>query len=827
MADKPGSGGGVQQGVGGNNPRGFPAPDRSGFTYLGVTPQSTSKLMDGLDGIVTSLQAANQESQKIYKEMHASAEMTARAMGSVLDRAEQLMMMVTKSNGQGITALTTSGAGFDTGGSVAGLSGSGIPTAPSHGGHGEGGRAAGVDGGEWHPTQRLLPGSFREGKAMHLGDLRSGVAERVGHSIQNWGTGMKQEYRHRDPVTNKVHYASRLVPKGSPLYRDAEVEMTPGWRGTAVTAVKSGVGSVAEGGTFMEGLGGVLPTVGVAAGIAGAAYAGINWGLNTAEDQRAKNARYQAILGGSNASQWGERFGEMGFRWSMRGTMSGGEADAIYKNAAENFAGNRGARSEYQDAAVRLYRQLGMGATDETIPILNAVAQTGNTHLNELADTLVKLGKAAQVAGISAKKARQDYMAEFQTLDGVSAGPVQVAAASYLSQAKMNMGKAFGYLNTQGQTDTLGTVLAANRAGISTSAYEAATRYNTPVMVNGTLMTGDQLLAYSSSGFEQTAKRTIDPNGVAQRFLAKYAKDHWHGQTPNQQQLDEAAGALELAHPEFQGQRIGGTWRTIVRDNTTNVDAPGRLVRSILNDSTDPYKIQQDEAARIKSQMSHTVQFHSRLSKRAGSYVDNTASKDALRWVNENLGQTAKRGTRVSDLDYAANGRDGVANALSLQALSGERVNPVGMQIYNQYDKLGSGTRVLVHTKGGMRSFELGEAIAQFGDQLQERPDLVKIQGGMHDGESLAKALGVHGDLSKRVSEMDSYDASQKHKGLSPAKGRKSAMGDTTRDGTVTIRLAPGVDQWLRTHSTGSARDATQRPAPASQSGASTQPSGN
>jgi hypothetical protein len=782
-----------------------------------ATSRSSGSLLRSLEGMVISVTAASQEALQVSKEIQVSAERTAKMLGSVLDRAEVIIGRsagskgsVGASTGSGIVARTGLGGTEDVGGGSTDVVRTGIgPGVP--GGVPEG-------GGE-KPRPSFIPEGWGEGKSTSLTDLRSAAASRAAEGMSGWGTSQKQVFR------NELgQYDSRLVPRGSPRFRDDFIGQGPGWRATAVSGAKQAVASLGEGASFGQAFGSMGMGAAKVAGVAGMAYTGINWGLNTAEAQRAKNAEYQAMIGGTNTSQFGERFDETRFRWSMRGTMSGGDATAIYKGAAAQYGSNQSARGEFQDAAISMYRNSGLGAT-ESLALLNMSVNSGNDSLTMLADSIRRLGTEAKKAGVSAKVAREYFTQSFQSIGGVANGGVQVTAAEIEAKTRMAMGRQYGAsIDTSAQDSRLGTMIGARAAGISRSEFMAATMYgqtvNSPVYGK---VDGAMLLAETDNYYAEKGMASIDSGGELRRFLTQRAQQEGWSKTnqPNQDQLDDLAGEMSVKFPSLADpMRMADLFRVAGLTGIPEGEAAGLFVQKVLNlGSSELEQLKDDRASQRTPQRFKVNPSPSGtrgtipttgwdpLSKgKPGSLKGDY--KKAYDFITDGLGlKMGSARANPTAWNWRKDGRSGLQNALAQQAVMGKDVNPAMLKLFQGWDSLGSeDARLIVETEDGKKSVEMGEAAALFGDQIRARPQDIKIQGGTMDGQNIADAFGIIAtgpnqgkSLSEFASAQDNGDV-----GISVEDGR-DRVKDSSSSGKVEVWIRPEFAHILGVTATGSA----------------------
>lgn len=777
--------------------------------------RTTGSALRALEGLITSTSAANQEALNVSRQIQDSAERTARMLGSVLDRAEALMER--GSRGQSVVDM---GMGS---GAVARVGAIGDSPASSGGGvdrvgvtpHSPGGRGGPPEGGGRRGDDGVIPSGWEDGRGYSLKDLRADAASRAAEAMQDWGTGAKQIYR------NELgQFQSRLVPKGSPTWAADTINASPGWRATAVSGAKNAVSALGEGASMGQAFGAMGAGAAKVAGVAGIAYTGINWGLNFAEDQRAKNAEYQAMIGGTNADQFGERWDETKFRWSMRGTMSGRDATAIYKGAAAQYGSNKNARGEFQDAAISMYRNSGLDST-ESLALLNMAVSSGNDNLNMLADSIRRLGGEAKKAGMSAKVAREYFTQSFQGIGGIANGGTQVLAAEMEAKTRVAMGRQYGSsIDTTAQDSRLGTMIGARAAGISRAEFIAATMYgqtvNSPVYGR---VDGAMLLAQTDEMYANRGIQAIDAGGQLRRFLSQRAKEMgWSDKNPpTQDQLDDLAGEMSVKFPDQADPfRMQGLFRAAGLTNIPDGEAGGLFVQKFFNRGSSELEQLKDDRASMRNPPKFDVQEKwDPLNPRVSSWAPLSAGKPedlkgdfkgAYDFITQDLGlKMGSGGVNPNAWEWRDDGKKGLQNALAQQALSGKPINPAMLKLFRGWDSLGTeDARLVVQTEDGPKSVEMGEAAALFGDQIRARPQDIKIQGGTMNGQSVADAFGIEASGPDTGKALDKFASAQGNGdvGISVEDGA-DRVKDSSTSGRVEIWIRPPFDQMIGATPTG------------------------
>lgn len=418
----------------------------------------TLDLIQGLDGIITKQQAALREADRVAKDMAIVAERTAKFLGNQVQRSIQGELSLEGfQRGIGFSAEAPSVAqpSHRTWDEDSPPSGPMDDTFADDAGKGRVPRLREQRRGRPEPAPSGIhtPTSWEEGKEMFAGrkgfslsSVRQQAAETMSHRLSEWNLGANVA---QDSM-GRWHYAAGEVVDGASVggrFIDASTAQHALHARALSTAVKKGVGGVAESGSLMQGVNAAIPAVGKAAGVAGAVWYGGNQLLDFAESQRAQNLQYQRALGGDNAEGFGERVQQNLFGLGLRGTMGGQEAEALYRGAMDIYGTSEGGGRDHlrdvtQSLGTRLYKDIGM-SPDESLRFVRMAARQGSEALNEIGNALVSTTRAARDAGINAKEARgffEDsfkFQAQFGAAGAMGAGAQATAQAQWGEQAQL------------------------------------------------------------------------------------------------------------------------------------------------------------------------------------------------------------------------------------------------------------------------------------------------------------------------------------------------------------------------------------------------------
>jgi hypothetical protein len=205
-------------------------------------------------------------------------------------------------------------------------------------------------------------------------------------------------------------------------------------------------------------------------------FEGIKRGAAFVANQRAENARFQAIMGGSNIAGFGQRAQQSAFRYGQLGVMGGEQANQLFMGITET--GLRGKeRQRGLDFAVSEYKRLGM-TVEESLNVINVAVQRGKTNFADLGQSLEGVSDAAAKAGVNTEKARKVFLDTYTSLTGAfgAQGAQASTAAGFSTQNRLtqniNVGGTFANRSV--------LMMAAANSGISVQNLQALGRSPNP-----------------------------------------------------------------------------------------------------------------------------------------------------------------------------------------------------------------------------------------------------------------------------------------------------------------------------------------------------------
>lgn len=714
--------------------------------------------------------------------------------------------------------------------------------------------ASGMPSAEW-------PKSFEEGQGFSLGDLRQGVARSINKRVTEWGTAQEQTLVDDlgRPIVIDGETQTRRVPKGSPLTAAGDVfidddgnvgaQLEPGYVPTRAerfsSMARNVAGSMSDGGGLGESVSSALPRVGKALGVAGAAYTAVNAGLNFAEDQRSRNQEFQSMLGGANSEGFRERWNQNLFRLSLRGSMSGADAEAIYKGAVGSYGTQQDRRRSYESAAVDLYRNAGLSGS-EAASMLDQAAGVGNDNLAQFADAIISVGRAAREAGENAQEARQFFSRAFASQSEYSTGSVAVRGAEALTTTQTSMGSRYADVDFTQMDNDVHRRMAAQSLGMSYADYSAA-------MIEGG-RDGIILQGEGRSALVARAFSSLDPTGRIQSRASELIRERTtEGTAPEDafpmvaaqiqrefqidplrtQALLQANAGLQLSEADALAFMVqynnqdGVDFAEQARDQVGNLDKAGEQFSFNLRDRSNAgsnlvggYQNKEDEAAFKKMVAQNRAKGMSESEAIGKAKADEQKRIEQERSalyarINEDLGE----GTTDEDWfrtaaargDWHARSGKGsktsqVENAI-VRSLSSGVYNEMLGEYYRSFPELGDDVRFEVDTADGKKAVGPVELVDYYADQIQNNPHGIKVIGGKQGGGNLGDVMGV-----ERTGKDNKSTASGKSGAAGPATSVKDAREHASQaDSTVEIRMQPWMEQYFRAEVSGAARYYEQR----------------
>jgi hypothetical protein len=512
---------------------------------------------------------------------------------------------------------------------------------------------------------------------------------------------------------------------------------------------------------------GKIPVVGgIIAGVVGGILGAPDAVMNGIVNQRAANAQYQSILGGTN---WGtgvhNRMLEEGFKLSQ--LYSGGLTGAM---STEAFRGvtSLGYTGELRDKSLGMitsnYKNLGM-SVGESMKFLSTMAQTSSTAFDALKASLTEVSNAARNTGLNLDTARAGLL-NLQTIGAQTTGGAGVGQnAGIVSVFQNQLGRNFQNVNFSQMLPGVNpgiTALQASSVGMSMSEYEMTVADGGAKGRDLFVKAGDNLMAMAVAPEASMAKPIINKLLQAHGGLATVTSSN-EALTAF---LKEAAPALDASGINIMGlkQRYFSYTGAVLTDQ----QAKEMVIRGVLG-------VGSSFSAADKQSKAAMSQTKKRVFDAGGTTGGGTPGKVASGHYIPNK-VTAHTPSHIVTTD----------------------------PLLDQFKKYANqGTHVVVDTKDGPKVVSGEYAFAHMQDQIAK--GTAKFLGGENDGQSVAEALGQggYGEANyKGVNTTKVSGADAKHFQAVDDYNRKHP-NKNGNGGTVIIAPNPALAQLLNITATG------------------------
>lgn len=601
-----------------------------------------------------------------------------------------------------------------------------------------------------HNNDFFRGGSSGGDSQFSLGGIRQALGRRVQASIAE-----RESHQHRaqDPVLVRSSADGQWYhadDSGQPTTQQATAGEVHHFITTS--AIKGAANTLSSGGTMREAGLALLPE-GVA-GAAGAVGAGVFAAQKVADfmqGQRAQNAQWQSMMGGTQADAYAERARSRMFQFGQMGVLSGADAAALYQGVAATGM-NQSQRGVAQDFAVNNYKDLGMSIQD-SMDIVNTASRTGQESLDGLATALKDVTQSAKDAGVNTEAVRQQFTETWKAFSdavGGSSGAATAESAGF-TKAISNLGRRYenvkfdatdpNYMRMVGAANgmTLDQVIAENNTPGKQAAYAQQASAYTQARLSDYLgapalaqinkaLHGRKFSDLSQSEQQvletqvSNSNRNIDLQGLATQILPQYGLS---GAT--------TGNALGLAINAVTGNVDAGSGarQELAKNRTSKIDVGTSWLHSLLGGAADSedYK-----------RLAHAVDSNSHT----GLFGIREPWDDSVQTSNAFLADVRKTG-RVG----------GISQALVEKSNNG----------------LDIAKRVRVNTPAGPKVVSLEDAMKYYRDQIDAGTAFVPKGAGTGGGESIAEAVGMQGgDRRVKVtsSKTGGGDPAMAHVTISP-----------------------------------------------------------
>lgn len=528
---------------------------------------------------------------------------------------------------------------------------------------------------------------------------------------------------------------------------------------------------------------GRIPVVGgIIAGVVGGLIGAPDAIMNGIVNQRAKNAQYQSILGGTN---WGtgvhNRWLEEGFKLSQlySGGLTGSMSTEAFRGVTSlGYTGN--ARDQSLGLITSNYKNLGMSVGD-SLKFVNLMAQSSSTSFESLKTTLNQVGDAARNTGQNLQVARSG-LADLMAVATASLGGNGVVGTSGLLQSyKSQLGRDFANVDMSQMLPgaNIGiTALQASSLGMSLNDYEL------------------QQAAGNTGQFGHAAEglinRALAPSQAAIR--------------PRLNQLVQQAGGIKAI------SATNDSWTAFVkrvsadpeiRRSGVNINALMASLKAYTGGTYNPYqamKLLIGNTLGINTISGVQKQQHdSMLQSHHAEYSSSTDIHGHAGWHQVALS--------TSGLTKLKPGQKEIWDPVTGQMVVAARdaghtvtTDP----ILDKFKKFANqGTHVIVQTKDGPKVVSGQYAMDHLKDQIAK--GTAKFIGGNYDGQTVKEALGG-GYAESNYAGTDTTHlsgTSAKHFKSVAAYEKANANKTNGNGGKVVIAPSPALAQLLNITATG------------------------
>lgn len=289
---------------------------------------------------------------------------------------------------------------------------------------------------------------------------------------------------------------------------------------------------------------GVLGGLGAIGGIGGEVASKI-------QSQRAQNAYWQRITGGSNFSGFGQRLQEKGFELGNIFTMSPQQSNQLFQGASEmGLTGTD--RNQALNEGLELYKKFGM-TVQQSLQLMSISAMHGNTSFQSLTQTLDKVTQSAKEAGVNTDTARQNFASLYNSaasvMGGTGGGGGAAGIAGAQSQVLSALGREFQNVNLGGLNSPQGLNYQAAEMGIPLGQYQARLRQPAnPNQINPSQSTGSILAAQGQQ------KQILTDINSASNGMFRDPQWQQFVQSHKGQQIDPANPDLQRVMEQLQSK---------------------------------------------------------------------------------------------------------------------------------------------------------------------------------------------------------------------------------------------------------------------------------
>jgi hypothetical protein len=654
-------------------------------------------------------------------------------------------------------------------------------------------------------SKRGQPGALPT-RAMSMGNLRT----RAARAISTSGSGIfgprLESYYNDNTKKMETHQLIRDADGNVRSEKVDEGDVPKLQRGERFGSALQGVVGRAVAGEGIGGIGqlatslipeGAMAGLGVAGAITGGAaavgLAGYE-GAKMIQNQRAQNAQYQAILGGSNVSQFGQRISSEAFKLRNMFSFGSGQAQEAFMGATQ--LGMRGQeRNGALNMMVSSFNSMGMSVA-QSLAAITVQAQSGYENFTNLEKSLKAVSAAAKDTAQNAEQVRQGFIQTYQGVtQNVGGGAGTLGVSTAVSQFQANLGRQFQGMNFSGVTGNTQLYEIASEQGMNFNQVVQRMATDPTWGVKAVNQNIDQFLSQAGGGpaiddlrqqmksgkFQVGANGQVDPaqlQGLATNLL---------GKLPNVQGIQSILQAAGIDTSQMNPLQVAQAFIGYYAQNGLQAPTPAGPLGTAQQKAL---AATSKNAATMAGPVPAGQQAQAGSTKALGAAAKGTGLPGGVRVDIGTI--TGSSGAEKLRRQYLQQIGFGGANA-------GQN-SPVIQQML----KSSAAQKMLykVFTNEGMKTVDFKTLINNYADQAAQGG--VEIAQGSNNGQNVAGETtgsqfgGTIGDEAARAAASAAPSSNQALKGKDLTGRLKTGVAATGKAITqVQISASPQLQQWF------------------------------
>jgi hypothetical protein len=314
-------------------------------------------------------------------------------------------------------------------------------------------------------------------------------------------------------------------------------------------------------------------------------------GLDEFRSQRDKNARYQALVGGTNIQAMDNRWEEEKYRWSTAGIMSGEESRKTYMgltaagfrddgpDEGKGSSGTTGYNIRDAENFIEMSKSAGL-SVDQGLAQMDTLSRNPALNMKDMETAIQSLSKAAKDSGVNFSMMEEHLitLTEIAGNAGFGEGSSQFAKAMTLQATQR--GQAFASTTDySGTTTQMQTRAAAARLGMSPNEYYARQANGEDVASQGQDAAMEQVTQNLSAEALNWLKGKIaeypdmnenDAMAIAKAYMMKFkdGPDFFAIKTVAENMTGKTYASIEMALVDIIFQLAGKTAEAASKEGT-------------------------------------------------------------------------------------------------------------------------------------------------------------------------------------------------------------------------------------------------------------------